>query len=47
VLKQLVKTFIETCPFTGESGHGHTAAGGTGVTWVLLRDRRTHKGYES
>ena len=40
VLRHLVKTFIETCPFAGESGHGNAAAGGTGVTWVLLKDQR-------
>jgi DNA-nicking Smr family endonuclease len=37
VLTQLVKTFIERCPFAGESGHGQAAVGGTGVTWVLLK----------
>ncbi|MDR1985661.1 MAG: Smr/MutS family protein [Treponema sp.] len=40
VLKQLVQTFIKTCPFAGESGHGHAAAGGTGVTWVLLKNQK-------
>jgi hypothetical protein len=39
-LKHLVKTFIETCPFAGESGHGHASTGGTGVTWVLLKTQR-------
>ncbi|MDR2632209.1 MAG: Smr/MutS family protein [Treponema sp.] len=41
VLKYLVKTFIETCPFAGESGHAHASDGGTGVTWVLLKDQRS------
>jgi DNA-nicking Smr family endonuclease len=38
VLKQAVKQFIEHCPFAGESGHGNAAAGGTGATWVLLKN---------
>ncbi|MDR2485817.1 MAG: Smr/MutS family protein [Treponema sp.] len=37
VLKQTVKKFIERCPFAGESGHGNSASGGTGATWVLLK----------
>ncbi|MDR1030578.1 MAG: Smr/MutS family protein [Treponema sp.] len=40
VLKQVVKTFIETCPFAGESGHGSPSGGGTGVTWVLLKNKK-------
>jgi DNA-nicking Smr family endonuclease len=40
VLPRLVRTFIEKCPFAGESGYGSASAGGTGVTWVLLKDRR-------
>jgi DNA-nicking Smr family endonuclease len=40
VLKQVVKTFIETCPFAGESGHGSASGGGTGVTWVVLKDKK-------
>jgi DNA-nicking Smr family endonuclease len=35
VLKRTVREFIERCPFAGESGQG--PAGGTGVTWVLLK----------
>jgi DNA-nicking Smr family endonuclease len=34
VLKQMVREFIEQCPFAGESGQG---AGGSGATWVLLK----------
>ncbi|MDR2798661.1 MAG: Smr/MutS family protein [Treponema sp.] len=40
VLKHLVKTFIETCPFAGESGHANATSGGTGVTWVLLKNQK-------
>jgi DNA-nicking Smr family endonuclease len=35
VLRRTVREFIERCPFAGESGQG--PAGGTGVTWVLLK----------
>ena len=35
ILKRTVREFIERCPFAGESGQG--PAGGTGVTWVLLK----------
>jgi DNA-nicking Smr family endonuclease len=37
VLKETVRSFIERCPFAGESGHGSATSGGTGATWVLLR----------
>jgi DNA-nicking Smr family endonuclease len=39
VLKQTVRTFIERCPFTGESGHENSATGGTGATWVFLKTK--------
>jgi DNA-nicking Smr family endonuclease len=35
VLGRTVREFIEHCPFAGESGHGRE--GGTGTTWVLLK----------
>ena len=35
VLKRVMRDFIQTCPFAGESGQGKT--GGSGVTWVLLK----------
>jgi DNA-nicking Smr family endonuclease len=38
VLKRTAREFIERCPFAGESGHGDAASGGSGVTWVFLRD---------
>jgi DNA-nicking Smr family endonuclease len=37
VLKRTVREYIERCPFAGESGHGAASAGGSGVTWVLLK----------
>jgi DNA-nicking Smr family endonuclease len=37
VLKRTVREFIERCPFAGESGQGDASAGGSGVTWVLLK----------
>jgi DNA-nicking Smr family endonuclease len=38
VLKRSVREFIERCPFAGDSGHEKT--GGSGATWVLLKDPR-------
>ncbi|MDR2785618.1 MAG: Smr/MutS family protein [Treponema sp.] len=38
VLKETVRSFIEKCPFAGESGHGGAAMGGSGATWVLLKE---------
>jgi DNA-nicking Smr family endonuclease len=38
VLKEAVRSFIENCPFAGESGHGGAAMGGSGATWVLLKE---------
>jgi DNA-nicking Smr family endonuclease len=37
VLKRTVQEFIERCPYAGESGQSHTAEGGSGATWVLLK----------
>ncbi|MDR1418807.1 MAG: Smr/MutS family protein [Treponema sp.] len=41
VLKEMVRNFIEKCPFAGESGHGTAAMGGSGATWVLLKETET------
>ena len=38
VLGRTVRDFIEQCPNAGESGHEKAAAGGTGATWVLMKD---------
>ncbi|MDR0525644.1 MAG: Smr/MutS family protein [Spirochaetaceae bacterium] len=37
VLKQVVRKYIERCPFAGESGQENAGGGGAGVTWVLLK----------
>ena len=38
ILKRTVREFIERCPFAGESGQGASAEGGSGATWVLLKE---------
>jgi DNA-nicking Smr family endonuclease len=38
VLKDLTRAYIENCPFAGESGYSPAAAGGSGATWVLLKE---------
>jgi DNA-nicking Smr family endonuclease len=38
VLKDLTRVYIENCPFAGESGHSPAVAGGSGATWVLLKE---------
>jgi len=37
VLKRTVRSFIEQCPYAGESGYEKAANGGTGATWVFLK----------
>ncbi|MCL2380658.1 MAG: Smr/MutS family protein [Treponema sp.] len=37
-LRTLSRRFIESCPFAGESGHGSAKEGGTGATWVILKE---------
>ena len=38
VLGRTVRKFIEQCPFAGENGFEKSANGGTGATWVFLKD---------
>ena len=38
VLKELTRRFIESCSFAGESGHSSAREGGTGSTWVILKE---------
>ena len=38
VLKKMVREYIERCPIAGESGFEKSSNGGTGATWVLLKD---------
>jgi len=39
VLGNTVRSFIEQCPFAGESGYEKAADGGSGATWVLLKEQ--------
>jgi len=38
VLKDLVRRFIENCSYAGESGHSPAKDGGSGTTWVFLKE---------
>lgn len=38
-LRDLSRRFIERCSFAGESGHSAARDGGTGSTWVILKER--------
>ena len=38
VLGGTVRRFIERCPFAGESGYEKAANGGSGATWVFLKN---------
>ena len=38
VLGQTVRKYIEQCPFAGETGQEKSTNGGTGATWVFLKD---------
>ena len=38
LLKKLVQDFIERCPHAGENGHNSASSGGTGATWVLIKN---------
>jgi DNA-nicking Smr family endonuclease len=38
VLKEICRTFIERCPFAGESGRGKPTDGASGATWVILKE---------
>jgi DNA-nicking Smr family endonuclease len=37
-LKRVVQEYIERCAFAGESGHSTAVEGGSGATWVLLKN---------
>ena len=39
VLKLTVRKYIEQCSFAGESGYEKAANGGSGATWVLLKQQ--------
>ena len=38
VLRNMTRKYIESCPFAGESGYNLGAAGGSGSTWVFIKD---------
>jgi len=38
VLRELSRRFIEVCSFAGESGYSSAREGGTGATWVILKE---------
>lgn len=38
VLKRMTQQFFERCPWAGESGHASAKDGGSGASWVLLKD---------
>jgi DNA-nicking Smr family endonuclease len=38
VLREISRQFIERCPFAGESGAADSRQGGSGATWVLLKN---------
>ena len=37
-LRDLSRSFIENCPFAGESGYCSAREGGSGATWVILKE---------
>ena len=37
-LRELSRRFIELCSFAGESGYSSAREGGTGATWVILKE---------
>jgi len=37
ILGNTVRDFIEKCPFAGESGYEKSVCGGSGATWVFLK----------
>ncbi|MDR2481281.1 MAG: Smr/MutS family protein [Spirochaetaceae bacterium] len=38
VLKEICRVYLEQCPFAGASGHPSGKDGGTGATWVILKE---------
>jgi len=37
-LRDLSRSFIEACSFAGESGYSSAREGGSGATWVILKE---------
>ena len=42
ILKNTTKRFIENCSFAGENGFAHIKEGGSGATWVILKQEKTN-----
>ncbi|MDR2864264.1 MAG: Smr/MutS family protein [Spirochaetaceae bacterium] len=40
ILKEFCRVYIEQCEFAGESGYPPASDGGSGATWVLLKQSR-------
>ena len=40
VLRRTCRSFIERCPHAGESGYAQGNSGGSGATWVILKEER-------
>ena len=40
VLNRTVREFLERCPTAGQSGHSRAPDGGSGATWVLLKNKK-------
>ena len=38
-LRELSRSFIESCSFAGESGFSSAREGGSGATWVILKEQ--------
>ena len=38
VLRDITRRYIENCSFAGESGYSPAREGGTGATWVILKE---------
>ena len=40
VLKRATREFLERCPFAGEHGAADNKSGGSGATWVVLKEKK-------
>ena len=46
-LMEISRRFIERCSFAGESGYSNAREGGTGATWVILKEGAGNQSYRS
>ena len=42
VLQKVVKDFLDKCPYAGDSGYEKNKKGGTGATWVMIKNPNLH-----